>query len=472
MEILETDIDKQRSPHEPQHHWELKKRFMMAHRDKFNIRDLACLAQTLGNIEFMGCAYPHETMKKVSELSRGIVEEFRERKKGKLQRTFVSGSAAANSKVNKTSNKRPGSKDASSELPLKQSKYANFVSSSSNDDNSKVTEGFILPPKKPTAKSMKFYNDGFANSNNSSTSHLPNLPSLGEDYDNQAVFKPNYQLHFEEQKRLHEDNPPSQVHLHLNYDYPLHNFIVVRLEYLPNETPCEILNRSAGFCKMPTVWEYKGNNICFIKVDGTVVCEDTGENKQDARDRAAAKALKILQKNCYTIKVKNRYLSDGTEVDLMDVEVNTTVGGKSQALGSSNIGHKLLSMMGWAGGGLGKSGSGVSEPITATTVFGREGLGNRDVGKNFKLKITKIIEEWMNSNSPYDLVFTTGFDNNQRKEMHQIARRFGLKSKSFGKNEDRHLTITKKFDGVNLVEELVRRGGETEKYCLLPPGSL
>ena len=53
------------------------------------------------------------------------------------------------------------------------------------------------------------------------------------------------------------------------------------------------------------------------------------------------------------------------------------------------------------------------------------------------------VEEWMASSSPYDLVFTTGFDNDQRKDMHQVARRFNLKSKSYGKGEGRHLTISK-----------------------------
>jgi len=75
----------------------------------------------------------------------------------------------------------------------------------------------------------------------------------------------------------------------------------------------------------------------------------------------------------------------------------------------------------------------------------------------------------MASSSPYDLVFTTGFDNDQRKDMHQVARRFNLKSKSYGKGEDRHLTISKKQSGLSLVEELVARGGETEKYNLIPP---
>ena len=59
------------------------------------------LAQTFGNIEFLGCQYPKETMDQINELSFGIVTEFRENQKGKLQRTFVSGSTAANKKVNR-----------------------------------------------------------------------------------------------------------------------------------------------------------------------------------------------------------------------------------------------------------------------------------------------------------------------------------------------------------------------------------
>ena len=48
--------------------------------------------------------------------------------------------------------------------------------------------------------------------------------------------------------------------------------------------------------------------------------------------------------------------------------------------------------MGWAGGGLGKDGAGIAEPVTATTVFGREGLGSRQLKQNFKQKINKIIQ--------------------------------------------------------------------------------
>ena len=298
-----------------------------------------------------------------------------------------------------------------------------------------------------------------------------------------AEHKADYQRHFEEARREAEERlgggarslpPPGpgggrEVEQVLDYSDPLHRFLLVTLAYHPEEHPCGLLNRSAAFSKMAVSWDYRAANVCVVKVDGEVLCESKGTDKKDARDKAAGRAIQLLRRRCYTVQVKSQYLSDGTKVDLMDVEVNTSVGGKAEALGAANVGHKLLSMMGWAGGGLGKDGGGRAEPVTATSLFGREGLGSKGAGKHFKQKITKIVQEWMASSSPYDLVFTTGFDNEQRKEMHQVARRFGLKSKSFGKGEDRHLTVSKKQTGLSLVEELLQRGGETEKYCLLPP---
>ena len=84
---------------------------------------------------------------------------------------------------------------------------------------------------------------------------------------------------------------------------------------------------------MPVSWEYKGSQICFVLVDGLVVSESTGDTKAEARDRAAALAVSIIKKHCYTIQVKTPFLSDGTQVDLMDVQHNKEVGGKSEAIG-------------------------------------------------------------------------------------------------------------------------------------------
>ncbi len=51
----------------------------------------------------------------------------------------------------------------------------------------------------------------------------------------------------------------------------------------------------------------------------------------------------------------------------------------------------------------------------------------------------------------------------------RIAKRLGLKSKSYGKGEERFLTISRKTDGLALVRELMSRGGSSEKYELVPP---
>ncbi len=151
------------------------------------------------------------------------------------------------------------------------------------------------------------------------------------------------------------------------------------------------------------------------------VSSATAWSKNEARDAAARKAVDTLRKRCYTVRVKNKYMSDGTVID----SKLTGEGSKSDSkneIGSGNVGYKLLKMMGWSGGGLGKGGSGISEPITAESFNNRQGLGAGGiVDRNFKKRVRKLIEEYATSANPYDLVFTTGFSNDQRKEMHMCV---------------------------------------------------
>ena len=54
-ESLQFDADKYYSPHEPKHHWELRKKFLVNNMGRYPENKLVCLAQTFANIEFMGC---------------------------------------------------------------------------------------------------------------------------------------------------------------------------------------------------------------------------------------------------------------------------------------------------------------------------------------------------------------------------------------------------------------------------------
>jgi len=189
--------------------------------------------------------------------------------------------------------------------------------------------------------------------------------------------------------------------------------------------------------------------------------------KSEARDSATKQAIEELSKRCYTIKVKARFIGEeGATVGEADIGAAAS---KPETLGEDNVGHRLLKMMGWKGGGLGAGGAGISEPVTAAAVRGREGLGANVAGPAFRRRVRRLIEEYAASDNPYDLIFASDFDNDQRKEMHAAARRLGLKSRSFGKGEERFLTISRKTDVRKLISELLSRGGQNEKYELVPP---
>lgn len=93
------DVEQHKTEHECDEHWELKRKFLLAHKNKFPEDELVCLAQVFTNVELLGCRYPKETMQLVAELAQDIVSEYRKKQKTKLQRTFVKASDAASSKV-------------------------------------------------------------------------------------------------------------------------------------------------------------------------------------------------------------------------------------------------------------------------------------------------------------------------------------------------------------------------------------
>lgn len=93
------DVDRYRADYESEEHWELRKSFIDAHKDKFPENELVCLAQVFTNIEFLGCRYPNKTMERVALLSKDVAAKFRAKRSSRLKRTFVGASDAASAKA-------------------------------------------------------------------------------------------------------------------------------------------------------------------------------------------------------------------------------------------------------------------------------------------------------------------------------------------------------------------------------------
>ena len=51
------DVNKYHYHYELPHHWELKKKFMLANKTKFPEERLICLAQIFCNVHYLGCRY-------------------------------------------------------------------------------------------------------------------------------------------------------------------------------------------------------------------------------------------------------------------------------------------------------------------------------------------------------------------------------------------------------------------------------
>ncbi|XP_076244355.1 NF-kappa-B-repressing factor [Calliopsis andreniformis] len=382
------DVERYKTEHECDEHWELRRKFLLTHKDKFPEDELVCLAQVFTNIELLGCRYPKETMQLIAELAKDIVGDYREKQKSKLQRTFVKASDAASSKV----------------------------------------KGLTAP-----ASTNKVEGEG-ESARSSSSLRINEVAS--------------------KRRKLQE--------------VPFGDIVLVER---PGDIPQNILacaiNASGGNLE----WKFDRINDsckCSIFINSKLLAESRNSNQKVAKKEASIVGLQILKKYYYTIKIKHNVNGDAN--------VTTTSmlkdAAKEDSISDDNIGKKLMKLMGWTGGGLGKLEQGIVEPVTLKQQISREGLGlksNSCTMNDLKLKSKDVMRKYLAGDMKNDLIFSADFTNEERAIIHQVARQMGLKSHSYGPKNQRTLVISRKIDIRDLVEELKNFGGATSKYELIEP---
>ena len=74
----ELDVDQFRNSHESSTEWRLRRQFLLAHRDKFTVDRLLCLASCYVNVECYGNRYPDPVMRQLRELKADLPRDNRE----------------------------------------------------------------------------------------------------------------------------------------------------------------------------------------------------------------------------------------------------------------------------------------------------------------------------------------------------------------------------------------------------------
>lgn len=337
------DVEQHKVEYESDEHWELRRKFLLAHKDKFSEDMLVCLAQVFVNVELLGCRYPQETMDLVKELSQDVAAEYREKQKKKLQRTFVEASEAASSKVKgcvaKTSN-------------VTESSVSNTSSHILNTDN--------LSCKKHRSMKIKKLETSRILPSNVTKESVSNTIN----YDYQSHQSPDIEERPSKKLKTKEDISSFNQDLHKDQD--LHGAIV--LFERPGDNVQTILEISAAVSGMALTWNYSKIEQgweCSLNIDSQQLSCSINTNKKEARKEAATIALEKLQKRCYTVKVKQD-LDKKSDITVTTDEIKSQESIPDDDWKVSNcVGKKLMKMMGWAGGGLGKSEQGIMEPMSA-----------------------------------------------------------------------------------------------------------
>lgn len=235
-----------------------------------------------------------------------------------------------------------------------------------------------------------------------------------------------------------------------------------------------IINDTAQFNKVTA--EYKFTVLpdhrwrCEVYLEGQYVAAGIGPKKL-VKHIAANEALATLRQTQAVVKSNLRKEGHSDAISRSQILAHSGEETTKQEIKEDNIGNQLLRKMGWKGGGLGRDGEGIAEPIRIKEQFSREGLG-MDMDKSGhqldKCDIEGVIRNYAISDRQDDLRFSTDLTNDERKQIHQISQKYGLRSKSYGQGRQRFLIVSRKVKTDQLIGQLLQEG-QVGRYELIKP---
>ncbi|XP_017263506.1 NF-kappa-B-repressing factor [Kryptolebias marmoratus] len=235
-----------------------------------------------------------------------------------------------------------------------------------------------------------------------------------------------------------------------------------------------IINDTAQFNKVTA--DYKFSVLpdhrwkCEVYLEGQYVAAGIGP-KKIVKHIAANEALATLRQTQAVVKSNLRKEGHTDTISRSQILARSGEEAMKQEIKEDNIGNQLLRKMGWKGGGLGRDGEGIAEPIRVKEQFSREGLG-MDMDKTgnqlSKRDIEDIIRNYASSDRTDDLRFSNELTNDERKQIHQISQKYGLRSKSYGQGRQRFLVVSRKVQKDQLIGQLLQEG-QVGRYELVKP---
>lgn len=202
---------------------------------------------------------------------------------------------------------------------------------------------------------------------------------------------------------------------------------------------CQKCKKINEYVEEMTLDKYK----CSLYVDGRMIAQAYGENKKDTKRLCAEKGLDYLKKY-QEIVYKDQINHDKvTEIDKGNLVKESYE--NAPKIADDNLGSKLLKKMGWDGSsGVGKYSHGISEPVFVESVENRVGFGHSYDDRTVrKSSVESTLLDFLRDSKQEEIKFSKNLTKEDRALVHRLCTKYHLKHKSFGKNEDRYLVVSK-----------------------------